>query len=316
MAQAAGFECVFLPIQAKGKLSKAFGYLRTLVQTVAVLKRQRPPVVWVQLPQVPALWAAMLYRALFCSAAKIVADCHNAQLRAPWSRFPLALWSLCRADVILVHNEAMFEQAKAIGWPMNKVHVLEDVPPVLTDVKPTGLARSQIDAPKPWVVFPGSFAADEPIAEVMEAARLAPDLTFVITGRPDRAARNGHDISQLPPNMRLPGFLSIEVFDDLLREADVVLGLTREEGIQLSVCNEALGFRRPLVTSDTAILRQLFSEAAVLVSTSDPRSIADGCREALANRERRSELSGLLAVQRMKTWDSAQFSKVQACLSN
>ena len=116
--------------------------------------------------------------------------------------------------------------------------------------------------------------------------------------------------------MRLPGFLSIEVFDDLLREADVVMGLTREEGIQLSVCNEALGFRRPLVTSDTAILRQLFSEAAVMVSTSDPSSIANGCREALEHQEHRSELSGLLALQRMKTWVSGQFSKVQACLGN
>lgn len=315
MAQVAGFECVFLPIQAKGKLSKAFGYLRNLVQTVAVLKRQRPPVVWVQLPQVPALWAALLYRALYSPGAKIVADCHNAQLRAPWSRFPLALWSLCRADVILVHNEAMFEQAKAIGWPMNKVHVLEDVPPVLNDVKPTGLARSQIDAPKPWVVFPGSFAADEPIAEVMEAARLSPDLTFIITGRPERAARNGHDISQIPSNMRLPGFLSIEVFDDLLREADVVLGLTREEGIQLSVCNEALGFRRPLVTSDTAILRQLFSEAAVLVSTSDPRSIADGCRDAIAEPLLRSELSSKLALARLCSWTDGQFSSVKKALS-
>jgi glycosyltransferase involved in cell wall biosynthesis len=316
MAQAAGFECVFFPIQAKGKLSKAWGYLQALIQTVTTLKRERPAVVWVQLPQVPALWAALLYRALYCPRAKIVADCHNAQLRAPWSRFPFALWSLNRADVILVHNEAMYEQASVIGWPMEKVHVLEDVPPVLTDVKPIGLARSQIDAPKPWVVFPGSFAADEPIAEVMEAARLAPELTFIITGRPERAARNGHDVSQLPSNMRLPGFLSIDVFDDLLREADVVLGLTREEGIQLSVCNEALGFRRPLVTSDTAILRQLFSEAAVMVSTSDPRSIADGCREALTNHEHRSELSGLLAIQRMKAWDFAQFSKVNACLAS
>lgn len=315
MAQAAGFECVFLPIQAKGKLSKAFGYLRGLVKTVVVLKRQRPPVVWVQLPQVPALWAALLYRALFCPAAKIVADCHNAQLRAPWSRFPLALWSLRRADVILVHNEAMFERARVIGWPMSKVHVLEDVPPVLSDVRPIGLATSQIEAPKPWVVFPGSFAADEPIAEVMEAARLAPDLTFIITGRPDRAARNGHDISQLPSNMRLPGFLSIEVFDDLLREADVVLGLTREEGIQLSVCNEALGFRRPLVTSDTAILRELFSAAAVMVLTSDPRSIADGCREAIADSLLRSELSSKLALARLGSWTNGQFSYVKTALS-
>lgn len=314
MAPAAGFDCIFMPIQAKGKLSKAMGYLRMLIKTVALLKAKRPSAVWIQLPQVPALWAALIYRALFNSRAKIIADCHNAQLRAPWSRFPLALWSLKRSDIVLVHNAAMFAQAKAIGWPMEKVFILEDVPPALSSVAPSGLARQHIDAPKPWVVFPGSFAADEPIAEVMTAARLAPELSFIITGRPDRAAKNGHDLSDLPANLRLPGFLSVEVFDDLLRDADVVLGLTREEGIQLSVCNEALGFQRPLVTSDTAILRELFSEAAVLVNTSDPASIVAGCRAALADQDARSELSSKLAESRLRKWVEGQFSAVKALL--
>lgn len=315
MAAAAGFDCVFMPIKAKGKVSKAIGYLRMLSKTIATLQARKPSGVWVQLPQVPVLWAALIYRALFNPKAKVIADCHNAQLRAPWSRFPLALWSLKRADILLVHNAAMFEQAKVIGWPMEKVFVLEDVPPALTDVSPNGLARKYIDAPKPWVVFPGSFAADEPIAEVMAAARLAPELTFIITGRPDRAAKNGHDLSDLPVNLRLPGFLSVEVFDDLLRDADVVLGLTREEGIQLSVCNEALGFRRPLVTSDTAILRELFSDAAVMVKTSEPASIVAGCRAALADQQVRSVLSSKLAESRLHKWMDGQFSTIQGLLA-
>lgn len=314
MASAAGFDCVFMPIQANGKFGKATGYLRMLAKTVALLKAKRPAAVWVQLPQVPALWAALIYRAFFNSNAKIIADCHNAQLRAPWSRFPLALWSLRLSDIILVHNTAMLEQAKEIGWPMEKVLILEDVPPPASNAAPQGLARQVIDAPKPWVVFPGSFAADEPIAEVMAAARLAPDMTFIITGRPDRATKNGHDLSNLPANMRLPGFLSVEVFDDLLRDADVVLGLTREEGIQLSVCNEALGFQRPLVASDTAILRELFSEAAVMVKTSDPSSIVAGCRSALADKSDRSKLSCQLAEKRLRKWIEGQFSKIQALL--
>lgn len=314
MGPAAGFDCVFMPIQAKGKFGKAMGYLRMLAKTVALLKARRPAAVWVQLPQVPALWAALIYRAFFNSKAKIIADCHNAQLRAPWSRFPLALWSLKRSDIVLVHNAAMLEQAKAIGWPMEKVFILEDVPPALSNAAPQGLARQVIDAPKPWILFPGSFAADEPIAEVMEAARLAPDMTFIITGRPDRAAKNGHDLTKMPANMRLPGFLSVEVFDDLLLDADVVLGLTREEGIQLSVCNEALGFQRPLVTSDTAILRELFSEAAVMVKTSDPSSIAAGCRSALADQAARTKLSSKLAEKRLRMWMEGQFSSVKTAL--
>jgi glycosyltransferase involved in cell wall biosynthesis len=315
MAPHCGFQTVFLPVGSRsGKVGKALEYIRNGWRTVFRLVIERPGVVWVQLPQVPLLWVALFYKVLFRPTAKIIADCHNAQLREPWSRFPLALWSVRRADLVLVHNVAMLEQAKIIGWPVNKVRVLEDVPPVPTEEAPRGLAKTRIDVPKPWVVFPGSFAADEPIAEVMEAARLAPELSFIITGRPERAQKNGHDLKELPGNMCLPGFLSVEVFDDLLREADVVLGLTREEGIQLSVCNEALGFRRPLVTSDTAILRQLFLDAAVLVKTSDPVSIANGCRAAIGDHVRRSELSARLALTRLNSWLGGQYASVRVAL--
>jgi glycosyltransferase involved in cell wall biosynthesis len=165
-------------------------------------------------------------------------------------------------------------------------------------------------APKPWVLYPGSFSADEPIKEVFEAARLAPNLTFIITGRPERARKYGHNIDSLPPNVVLPGFLSLELFDDLLRETDVVMGLTKEEGIQLSVCNEALGFGKPLVTSDTQILRKLFGNAAVLVDASDPQSIAQGCLAAISSSNEMADKSKLLANERLSTWERVELRAV------
>lgn len=293
---------------------KVLNYARLFVKSVQELRQSAPAVVWVQLPQVPVLWAALAYRALSSTPIKIVADCHNAQLRKPWSHFPLALWSLQKADAILVHNDAMLKQAETNGWPMAKVLVLEDVPAMGKDQPPTGLALKHITAPKPWVVFPGSFAADEPIEEVLAAARLAPEITFIITGRPDKAKQNGHNIVDLPKNVVLPGFLPVELFDDILREANVVIGLTREEGIQLSVCNEALGFGRPLVTSDTQILRELFGKAAVLVDTKMQASIANGCREALLHADSYAQKSRLLADERLSAWKADQLSKLHSLL--
>lgn len=310
MRDIVGFECWFYPMPKSGRLVKLINYIRLFFKSVQELRRSAPAVVWVQLPQVPVLWAALVYRALASKPVKVVADCHNAQLRKPWSHFPLALWSLKQADAILVHNEAMLNQAKMIGWPIGKVLVLEDVPAMGKDMPPSGLALKHILAPKPWVVFPGSFAADEPIEEVLTAARMAPEITFIITGRPDKAKQNGHNIEDLPGNVVLPGFLPVALFDDILREANVVIGLTREEGIQLSVCNEALGFGRPLVTSDTQILRELFGAAAVLVDTKSPASIAEGCREALAHADVYAEKSKLLAVTRLMAWKEMQLSKL------
>jgi glycosyltransferase involved in cell wall biosynthesis len=310
MRDIVGFDCWYFPMPKSGRIVKIINYARLFAISLYRMRQATPDTVWVQLPQIPALWAALAYRALSAKPVKIIADCHNAQFRKPWSHFPFALWSLKRADVILVHNEALLSQAKIIGWPINKVLVLEDVPAMGKDKPPTGIAATHISAPKPWVVFPGSFAADEPIREVLEAARIAADYTFIITGRLEKAKQNGHDIDDLPENVILPGFLSVELFDDLLREADVVIGLTREEGIQLSVCNEALGFGRPLVTSNTKILRKLFGTAAVLVDTKNPASIAAGCRTAVKDSNGYVTKSRNFAVKRLFEWRENQLSKL------
>jgi glycosyltransferase involved in cell wall biosynthesis len=163
-------------------------------------------------------------------------------------------------------------------------------------------------------VLPGSFSADEPIEEVLQAARLAPDISFFITGRTQSAARHGHDLSNLPPNVRTPGYLPLDDFEDLLRGADCVLALTREEGIQLSVCNEALGFGRAMVASDTAVLRSLFADAAVMVKTDDPASLAAACREALAQQAQREEASRLLAQKRRAQWQAGPWAELRRLL--
>lgn len=316
MSNIVGFDCWFMPVPKCGRFQKAFIYLRLLYSSVSRLKVSSPDVVWVQLPQVPALWAALIYRLLARKKVKIVADCHNAQLRHPWSRFPLALWSLKRCDAILVHNDDMHEKARVLGWPIQKVLVLEDVPVTGMARQSVGLAARLVKAPKPWVLFPGSFAADEPINEVFAAARLEPEFTFIITGRPVHARKNGHNIENLPRNVVLPGFLPLDVFNDLLCEADVVMGLTREEGVQLSVCNEALSFGRPLVTSNTKLLTKMFGDGAVLVETSDPKSIVDGCRNAVINMSEYANRSLSLAEKRLMDWRNNQFHALNKILRN
>lgn len=316
MRELVDFDCWFYPVPKTGRFGKVLTYAHLFIRSIQELLRASPGTVWVQLPQVPALWSALAYRALTKFPVKVVADCHNAQLRPPWSRFPLTLWALRRTDAILVHNEAMVEQAKKLGWPVEKVIVVEDVPATGRNRPSSGLAAMHINAPKPWILFPGSFAADEPIAEVFAAARLMPDVSIIITGRLESARRNGHILEKKPTNVFLPGFLSLDVFDDLLREADIVIGLTREEDIQLSVCNEALGFGKPLVTSNTKILRKLFGDAAVFVDTSDPESIAHGCKDAIRNSCLYSSKSLSLSAVRVEQWRSVQLSELRRRLES
>ena len=316
MAPLAGFECVFMPLAYGGrsKVMKGLHYLGHFFKTVSLLRARRPPTVWVQLPQVPLLWVALVYRLLFNRQAKVVADCHNAMFKPPWSKVPLGLSLLQRCDLILVHNDAVRATALALGLPATRTLVLEDVPPAPmargTGAEPAAFAGR----PRPWVLFPGSFSADEPVGELLQAARLLASGTVVMTGKTANAARHGHDISQVPANVVMPGYLSVEDFDALLMHCDLVLALTRFDGIQLSVCNEALGYGKPMVVSDTSLLRALFADAAVMAPPDNPAALAQAIRLATADADRLARASTALAAQRRQAWLDDQYHQCQAAL--
>lgn len=315
MADLVGFECVFLPLPAatKGRLNKAWQYALLFVQTLGLLRRRRPVSIWFQLPQVPLMWAALLYQLLFDRRVKLVADCHNAMFRPPWSRVAFGLSALRHCDLVLVHNQAVLKAALAMGLPPHRTRVLEDVPPlVAAPAAMPAIPAAFAGRPRPWVLFPGSFSADEPVQELLAAARLLGRGVVVMTGRVANAAKHGHDLSQVPANVVMPGFLSLADFEALLVHCDVVLALTKYDGIQLSVCNEALGFAKPMVVSDTPLLRSLFGSAAVMADSSNPDALAQGIAAAAEKIQMLSENAKALSSKRRTEWSTHQ---LRACLA-
>ena len=257
--------------------------------------------VWLQIPQVPLLWAALVYRRLFDSEVRLVADCHNGMFLPRWARVPFGLSMLGHCDLVVVHNDAVLETAKEVGLPVGRTFVLEDVPPI-APVVPCTVPSVVAGCPRPWILCPGSFSSDEPIEELLDAARLLGAGTIFMTGRASNASANGHDISSVPANVVMTGYLDLDDFNALLRHCDVVLALTKVEGIQLSVCNEALGFGKAMVASDTKLLRAMFGEAAVMVRSADPAAIASGIAEAYRQMEKYSSASVQLAKRRRADW--------------
>ena len=306
-----GYRIHFLPIRWRGTPGLALSYLVNFCSSLKLLWSERPDTVWVQVPQYPALWAAMLYRVLTPRRVTLVADCHNSIVWQPWSRFPFGLRSLRRCDLVLLHNSEVAKSARELGVPAQRMLVLEDAP-----LEPADPAPPPADAsPRPWLLFPASWAADEPIAQVIEAARRMPEATFLITGDPT-PVNPAPAADRLPPNVRLLGFLPLAQFDGYLAHADVILGLTLEEGVQLSVCNEAVGLGVPMVCSGTRILRQIFPKGTVFVDARDPDAIVAGCRQALL---RRDELAGRMkafSLERRQQWHRFQARPVSERLAS
>jgi glycosyltransferase involved in cell wall biosynthesis len=129
---------------------------------------------------------------------------------------------------------------------------------------------------------------------------LVPDVTFLITGSKRKAESLGF-LRDVPPNVRFTDYLELEEFERLLADAAVVMGLTSEEGVQLSVANEALGADKALVLSDTRILREMFG-AAALFAKNTPEDWAARLHEALARRAELEARSAALKTRRIEDW--------------
>lgn len=282
MAPHCGFELLFLPVERRvGKVRKALAYIGNGFKTLSVLIREKPSVVWIQLPQVPLMWIALLYRVFFRRDVAIVADCHNSMFRPPWSKVPFGLSLLSRCNVVVVHNEDVLETAVGLGVERCVLTVVEDPP---ASFPGAGQFSGLTEVPHPWFVFPASFAQDEPIYELIEAARLTPEVSVLITGN-TRNCREPALIKSAPQNVHFLGFLSREDFEALIVSCEGVIAFTRFDGIQLSVCGEAVGAEKPMLISDTRTLRRQYPKGTVFVDSSDHVDISNGLRDVLKRRE-------------------------------
>jgi glycosyltransferase involved in cell wall biosynthesis len=260
-------EVFFIAPLSEKRALRLPSYLLSVLATLRIIFRTDPDTLWLQLAPSLLLYPAFLYKCLVRPNMLIIADCHNGLLRSKWLRLPLVRRLLRKCDVVLFHNAMVLERANRLGIAGQHVQLLHTPPAV-----PAKRARRPQLAARfgaTFVLMPASFSGDEPIGTVLGAAAQLPHLTFVLTGNVAVANRN-HDLQNLPPNVVLPGFLPAAELDWLLTHASAVLALTTHPDIELSAGNEALGFGRPLVVSDSWVSRQLFGEYAVLV---DPLSI-------------------------------------------
>ncbi len=249
----------------------AWRYPRLLFRTFAMIRRERPDVLFVQCPSIVlGVWAGLLKRVYRFT---LVADLHNEAVQ-PFvcrARWYLGLVMAIRrlADLSLVSNEALERTVNATG---GRAFVLPDPVPVTDGARVAG-ARGE----GAIVLFVCSFAPDEPYVAVIEAARrLPPDVRVLITGDRRRAVLP----RVVPANVRFTGFLPQAEYDALLVRAAVIVDLTEMQDCLVCGAYEAVAARTPLVTSDTAVLRRHFAKGTVF-TRHDPASIAAAISRAL-----------------------------------
>lgn len=280
--------------EVKSKTLKAVSYIPKTVNTLKCLFKNKPSLVFVQFPPTPALYSVALYSWL--TGASYVSDCHIGVTNTRWLNWLFAKKILAKGQVI-VHNAHLVQRVE---------ESLKISPWVVRD----GIAKKQIDgisrknlfdsfaiSPKQYVLFPCSFDKDEPLQEVFDAARLLPEIKFLMTWHVEKLSKEMQ--KNVPPNIVLTGFLEIDDFNQIFTNAGVALVLTKHEGVQLSGMQEAMAFEIPAVVSDLKTTRFLYKDSPVY-ATNDPESIAHGIKYAFQHRSKLEEQMRKLRIESEK----------------
>jgi glycosyltransferase involved in cell wall biosynthesis len=249
----------FFLIEVKGRLR----YPVSLARTMRLLVRHRGAHVFVQNPSmILAAFACLICPLL---GSRVIVDRHTTFILTPpaWyqvRRFlfqAMSLFTFRRASVTIVTNAFLADVVRREGG----------VPFVLPDPLPELVPREKprLNGKKNVLVV-SSFAVDEPIDAVFDAARgFSDDTVFYVSGNYRKASADR--LSRAPSNVVLTGFLSVQEYVDLLFAVDAVVVLTTLDHTMLCGCYEAVAAKKPLVTSDKPELRDYFTNAEFVEAT-------------------------------------------------
>ena len=276
------FSIFNFPNLFRKKYLRIIDYIIKIFLTIKVVYQENPKEVWIQLPPTFIIHILLIFRLITRRKFKIIGDAHNSFFRKKWLFFPFMRSAVKRIDLLVVHNNEVLLELKNIFGDYDHFLVLEDKPFVFSNKNNGDYIY------KSGVVFPCSFDEDEPIEVVLDVARQLPEYEFYITGN-YLGKLNQDLISFKPSNVNFLGYVSVSDYEDLFLSSLVILGLTTRENVQLSVATEGVAAFKPMVLSNTKVLKELFFKGAVFVETLNSNSISNGILEAIRNNEKMVE---------------------------
>jgi glycosyltransferase involved in cell wall biosynthesis len=268
-------------------------YILQSIKTMKVLLAERPAAVHVQNPPFVSGLVAYIYCRLF--GAKYALHYHSAAFGRSWDwALPMQKFIARRAVTNIVTNQHWADIVESWGAPaLVMVDPFLDLPQC--DPFPT--------RPGFNIAFVSTFAKDEPLDAVLEAAKQLPGVNFYITG--DTRKKPARFFTSVPGNVTFTGFLDPDkAYPGLLRRVDAVMVLTtRDYTLQLGGC-EAVAVGKPLITSDFPYLREVFSKGTVFIENT-AEGICDGIATLQHTYEQlASEVIYLRAESQMK-WNTS-----------
>jgi len=253
----------------------ALKYFLQTLETLYILLRDRPKIVFVMSPPVFAAVPVYVYCAIFNSCYAI--DAHTGAFDNPmWNKVLFLQQFLCKkARLSIVTNGVLANILESWGA---RALVIPDVPiQCLTSGRLDLRGRGHI------VTLVNSFAKDEPLEEFLEATQALPGERFFVTGKQPKKRQDHLDLGY--KNVQFTGFLPEKDYAGLLKASDLIVVLTTRDNTMQRGAYEAIYYGKPVVTSNWGVLRENFPQGAIFVDNS-AMGIAEGIRSALSRLEK------------------------------
>lgn len=173
---------------------------------------------------------------------------------------------LKKCDYIIVHNEQM---KKIIPKEiLDKTVVIYD--PIT--VQPHQMQYSD------YIIYPCSFASDEPVDEIIEAFDEIKDLKLYITGDYNKRPEL---LKYTSKTIKFTGFLPRQHYENMLKNSKAIITGSKREYTFLMSAWEAVSYTKPLILTNTKCLKQFFKDYAKFYNYKDKKSIQDSIKEAV-----------------------------------
>lgn len=252
-------------------LKPIFRYIAMTFHTILYILFRRPRLVFVM--NQPVFLPLTLFLLSRFTKVKYVIDSHSGLFNKPewkWS-LPLVKYAYRHSLFSIVTNQNHRELTESWGAKVEVLGALmvgeeEVVPFIRTD--------------KPSLVVIGTFAADEPTVEIIEACRKLPNFQFYITGALRKA--DPDVVNRAPTNVTFTDFISRPQYVGLVQAMDGAIILVKHDDVMQRGAYEAMSWRIPIITSDWQILRQSFPRGTIFVDNS-PQKIASAVKELIEN---------------------------------
>lgn len=275
-------------------------YIILAFKTIMFLTKNKPRVVFCQNPSIVLASLLCVLKSIF--RYQLIVDRHsNFKFHTLQSKHPiwilfhaLSNYSLRKANITIITNQYLKEFVELKGG------IACVLPDKLPDMK---FAHEHRLSDGFNITFISTFSDDEPIFEVVEAAKLlGEDFRVFITGGHRKYKKIDELNAVKPANAILTGFLPEEKYQEQLASSDLIIIITTFEYTLTCGAYEAVTLEKPMLLGQTKTIQDYFNKGALYTSLA-PKDLAENIKNALCERERLESEVKQLKVELLDDWN-------------